>query len=145
MNCIGCDREGIETLVGVWCDPCGGVVGRSAERDALGNVLRDGLLLLRHVATVDGGGGRYPVVFDSSTGDYSASWPRVSSVVRPTVRIDPDLQFRVNGIHTVHGTLDAVLAIVQPAAKGDSSDWPELSVAPTATVEERKLLGVGPS
>jgi hypothetical protein len=93
---------------------------------------------------VDGKGGRLPIVWDESSADYKFRHP---SKVNPRFlqehgsSIDEEFNFRTP-VLTFHGSLDLVLTMSQPVAKGDSDEWPELSAAPTATKMERQLLGV---
>lgn len=116
--------------MGNWCDSCGGVAGRK------------GLILLRHVATLDGKGGRFPIVYDISTSDYAATFPKAPDAPVMQMLSDMDIGFHAPTVHTVHGTLDGVIAVMQPISRGDAENWPELSVAPTATDEEKSLLGI---
>ena len=51
-------------------------------------------------------------------------------------------KFRPPKYLTAHGSLDAILALAQPYARGDGDDPPELSMAPTATQEEASLLNL---
>lgn len=128
MICPGCGAEGKETVLGIWCDTCGGVVIRKGPNGPE--------LLFRHVATLDGKGGRFPIVYDVSTGDYSMAYQRE---VKEFVKIRDEWVQRVKTF-TNHGTLDAVIALGQPHAKGDGEEMPELSVAPSATPEEKGLV-----
>lgn len=122
--CPNCDGPVNFTLFGAWCDTCGGVATRK------------GLLFFRHVATVDGAGGRYPIVFDVSTGDYAHMHPGTQPDTGPKV----EGEFRRPHVRVSHGSLDAVIALAYPDAKGDGEEAPELSAAPTATPEERAII-----
>ena len=104
---------------------------------------RRNLLIFRHVATVDGQGARLPIVWDESTSDYKFRYPHKPNPSQKMrkIGIDPDFARRAPRFLTVHGTLDAVLAIALPHAKGEGNEV-ELSAAPTSTPEERALLGV---
>ena len=132
MTCPGCTAEVPNYFLGPWCDACGGIASRL------------GVLLLRHVATVDGPGGRFPIVFDASCQDYSCSANMPPPGYDPTKR-DED-GFRPAPITTFHGTLDAVISLMQPIARGpktldgEAPPLPELSAAPSATPQEKALL-----
>jgi hypothetical protein len=116
----------------------------------------DTLLLMRHVATVDGAGGRLPIVWDVSQQHYKFRHPRETNPrfkrmraeaeerakkgLPPRRQLDP--LFAVSPVLTISGTLDAVLAMAQPIAQGESKELPNLSHAPTATdVEKAAILG----
>ena len=129
MACVGCNGLAVEMIYGQWCDTCGGLA------------IRPGVLLLRHVATVEGAGGRYPIVYDLSTSDYSACWPRPKDA-EDRGSLDPD-GFRSPPVYTVHGTLDAVIAVMQPQAKGEAEEWPSLEAARSSTDEEKVILNAG--
>lgn len=133
--CLGCERQVPVTAVGVWCDACGGVA------------IRPGDLLLRHVATVDGVGGRFAIVFDKSTSDYSVTVPVPTPRAKAGKR---DLDgFLPPPFTTFHGPLDLVIAMAQPYARGpkgpngEAPELPELFAAPTTTPEEKAILEVG--
>ncbi len=129
LTCRGCGAT-VPDWYGVpWCDRCGGVAKRP------------GVLLLRHVATADGAGGRFPIVFDRSTSDYAAHYPKPPGTKPTKMRGEPE-GFRAPPIYTVHGTLDACIAVIQPYAKGDGAELPSLFAAPTATEEEKALLSL---
>jgi hypothetical protein len=148
MNCSGCGVEAKETWWGPWCDRCGGVMIGDPPK-----------LFFRHVATVDGPGGRFSVVYDISTADYAVTYPRLGSTTvqcrhcGQETPVDPEgerrraasaaeLGFHLPPVSTTHGSLDAVLAAIQPFARGKGDDIPELSRAPSATAEECALLGI---
>ena len=101
------------------------------------------LLLFRHVATLDGAGGRLPVVWDESTSDYKFRHPTKKNprFFKKHRGIDDDFRKRTP-VLTFHGSLDTILSLAQPIAKGPSKEWPEISAAPTATEDERRTLGV---
>ncbi len=131
MICQGCGREARDWFGDAWCDHCGGVMARP------------GFLLFRHVATVDGPGGRLPIVWDESTSDYKfryAHEAKPSEAYRRAMEdFNPDFhRRRPANFRTQHGSFDSVLALAGSIAKG-SSDGIELSFAPTSTEEERKL------
>ncbi len=142
MKCVGCNDEVPETVWGNWCDKCGGVVIPGTPRARL---------FFRHVATVDGAGGRFPVVYDLSAEAYGVSWPKTQVMVTcvhcgsQTPGEDPrngltrldDLRVPSN---SRRGTLDAMIALIQPIARGDSEDLPGISAAPSSTPEERKTV-----
>lgn len=110
-------------------------------------------LFFRHVATLEGIGGRYPIVYDLSSENYGVSWLRVIQKVR-CVHCGQDTpveerrglaaldDIKVRNYYSQRGSLDAMLALIQPIAQGISGEVPELSVAPTATQEEKDLLGI---
>ena len=132
MNCVGCNREEAHDWYGdAFCDSCGGVMARPE------------LLIFRHVATVDGLGGRLPIVWDESTSDYKFRYPHKPNPSKKLRKhgIDQEFISRIPRFLTVHGSLDGVLDIALPIAKGEGEEV-ELSAAPTSTLEERALLGV---
>ena len=145
-QCLGCEKVATASWFGdAWCDPCGGVMGTK------------NLLLFRHVATVDGAGGRIPVVWDESGKCYKFRHPSkvnpryerymAESVERKKSGLPPrppiEAEFAVQPILTINNeSLDAVLAIAQPIARGNKEEWPELSAAPTATKSERLLMRI---
>jgi hypothetical protein len=142
MRCLGCGQETIFSEWGDWCDPCGGVV-------VAGSPPR---LFFRHVATVKGDCGIFAVVYDISAEQYGVAWPRKVVTtkcihcgqntpidVRTGLAVLDDLQHR--GFHSKRGTLDAMLAFVQPMARGGSSEIPILAPAPSVTDEERRIIG----
>ena len=144
--CKGCGNAGGADWFGdPWCDPCGGIAGRP------------GMLLMRHVATVDGKGCRLPIVWDVSQSYYKFRHPkkvnpRYEALHKEAVDehgnlrisledIDLNDEFPVTPVLTISNkSLDAVIALSQPIAKGDSDEWPGLSAAPTATKSERMLM-----
>lgn len=109
---------------GSWCDPCGGVY------------IRPGVQLIRHVATVEGAGGRFPIVFDLSTSDYAYVFKDPHT--EAPVKRDMD-GFHRSHLRIAHGTLDAAIALSYPDAKGNGTEV-FLSAAPSSTHEERKLV-----
>jgi hypothetical protein len=104
------------------------------------------------VATVEGAGGRYPVVYDISTESYGVAWPKKVILVKcvhcglqtPIENPKKDLthleDMGVPKHYSHRGSLDAMLALIQPIARGDSNDIPELIAAPSATELEKKLI-----
>lgn len=146
MRCRGCGGPVVQDQWGEWCDTCGGVV---SSRNADGEVR----LLYRHVATVDGAGGRFAIVYDTSTASYGVMWPKEDALVKcihcgqktpgdirsGLMQLD---EIRPSRYCSERGSLDAMLALIQPVARRGSDDLPSLSVAPTATPTERdEVLG----
>ena len=132
MVCMGCGRLSNDWYGDAWCDQCGGVMARP------------GLLIFRHVANVDGAGGRLPIVWDESTSDYKFRYPytpKPSEKLRKSGIDGLDFMLRTPRFLSAHGSLDGVLALALPWAKGEGNEV-ELSAAPTSTQEERALLGV---
>lgn len=132
MFCVGCERVVHDWFGDPFCDFCGGVMSRP------------GFLLCRHVATVEGVGGRLPIVWDESISNYKFRYPYTPKPSEKMKRagIDGfDFSFRTSGFLSAHGPLDAVLALALPWARGDGQEV-ELSLAPTSTPEEKALLGV---
>lgn len=142
MRCIGCSTETTFSEWGDWCDVCGGVM-------VPGTPPR---LFFRHVATAKGPGGIFAVVYDVSAEAYGVAWPRKVMMTRcihcgqqtpvdarSGLTVLDDLQHR--GYHSKRGSLDAMLALVQPLARGDSQEIPELAPAPSITDEERRTIG----
>ncbi len=133
MTCPGCEAEVPNSYLGPWCDSCGGLM------------VRPGVLLLRHVATVDGPGGRYPIVFDLSCQDYSCTIPVPPPNYNPG-ELDED-GFHPPPLTTYRApSLDAIIALMQPIASGPKGPdglpppMPELSAAPSATPRERAVI-----
>jgi hypothetical protein len=125
---------------GNWCDSCGGVV--------LGNPPK---LFFRHVAVVDGAGGRFPIVYDLSTETYGIAWPRKVVQVKcihcaqlTPVEARKDLtnldDIKPSGFYSKRGSLNEMIAAGQPLAQGDSSELPSLDPAPSATAEEVAII-----
>lgn len=112
--------------MGLWCDRCGGVMLPGPEGPRL---------FFRHVATADGAGGRFPIVWDISMSDYMV----LTKERNPRGGRDID-GLRPPHLIACHGSLDAVIAFIQPHAKGASDEWPSLTAAPTATDDEKALL-----
>jgi hypothetical protein len=105
---------------------------------------RPGFLIFRHVATVEGKGGRLPIVWDESNQYYKFRYPFVGNPNAPVNRgIDGDFvrRFSRTQFRSAMGAFDAVLTMAATHAKGDG-DSVELSFAPTSTEEERKLGAV---
>lgn len=113
---------------GPWCDACGGIAAGP------------GRLLFRHVATVEGPGGRFPIVWDVSTSDYAymLKTPHPPDPKRDKQR-DMD-GFKRPRVQVAHGTLDAVIAISYPDVKGEADEGVYLYPAPTSTEEERAIM-----
>ncbi len=145
-TCLGCGELSTADWFGdAWCDPCGGVMGLK------------NFLIFRHVATLHGAGARLPVVWDESGQYYKFRHPtRVNPrfeqkmlevIKRKKLGLEPrksvEAEFDAGPILTIsHKSLDAVLTIAQPIAKGGSEEWPELSAAPSATESERSIMRV---
>jgi len=126
MACVSCKGDTVDNPWGPWCDACGGVS------------FKPGQLFFRHVATVDGPGGRFPIVYDVSTSDYAY----ILKDPNPDVdKIDGD-GFHRPSAQVVHGSLDAVIAISYPDVRGGGPDQPSLFPSPASTPEERQLMGV---
>lgn len=147
MNCQSCGKQTVENEWGNWCDPCGGVVMNFGE-----GTKRSTRLIFRHVATVHGAGGRFPVVFDLTANEYGVAWPKKMHNVR-CVHCGKDTPVdnrsglavleEMRGGHiyaSSRGSLDAMLALAQPLAMGESQEVPELSAAPSATAVEYVTL-----
>ena len=126
MDCITCMDPVVETVWGPWCDKCGGVRAPT------------GLLIFRHVATAYGDGGRHPIVFDASTESYAVVMPHLRNP--HAGEMDSFGEFRKSPLVMAHGTIDAMIALVQPLARGDGHHLPSLAPAPSATKEERVVV-----
>lgn len=121
--CQNCRGEVVYNDWGPWCDRCGGVY------------FKPGVVFFRHVATVEGQGGRFPIVYDLSTSDYAFMHKEPAAVDGKT-----DLDgFHKPGVNVSHGSLDAVIGISWPDARGEGAEA-ELSAAPSATDEEKALI-----
>jgi hypothetical protein len=127
---------------GEWCDPCGGVMLGSPP-----------ILFFRHVATLRGKGGTFPIVFDKSTDNYAIAWPRLIANVRcihcgrdTPAEVRKGLtnldDMRPSGFYSTRGSLNEMIAIGQPLAKGQFDELPEKFVAPSATVEEVEIVNL---
>lgn len=142
MNCLGCNRETIDCAWGNLCEACGGVVVGDPPR-----------LFFRHVATVFGNNIAYLIVFDLSANAYGVAWPRKQAMVTCVHcgmktpgddsrsglgRLD---EMRTQQYFSKRGTLNEVLATIQPIASEEGSALPTLAPAPSATEDERKQLG----
>ena len=137
MTCVACAAEARDWFGDAWCDPCGGVMIPTAEAEPH--------LIFRHVATVDGAEHRLPIVWDASAGHYLFRWPNKVNprfLDRNPERVD-DIDFGPTPILSTFGILDVVLTQALNAARGDASDVPELSMAPSSTPEERSLALLG--
>lgn len=120
MLCRNCESEARETSYGPWCDACGGVY------------LRKGEPYVRHVATAKGHGGEFPILYDHTLGGYTFSYQRL---VRTWVQLKNDW-VQANRTFTNSGSLDLMIAMAQPHAKGDGKELPELMAGHGATKEE---------
>ena len=98
---------------------------------------------MRHVCTVDGAGCRLPIVWDESASHYKFRHPRKVNEGWKSRTIDWDLEMPGSRVLTVYGSLDYVIALSRPVAKGDSEEWPQLIPAPTATPQEMAKLRIG--
>ena len=137
MTCKGCGGETTDWFGDAWCDPCGGVMIERAEKGPR--------LIFRHVATADGAGGRLPMVWDESAQYYLFRWPNKVNpryAERNTGRVD-DVDFGPTPVLSTFGIFDVVLTQALNAARGpEGGEVPELSMAPSSTLEERALVGV---
>jgi hypothetical protein len=124
MSCVTCNRETHDNAWGPWCDVCGGVS------------FKPGQVFFRHVATVYGPGGRFPIVWDTSTSDYAYMHKDPNP---PSLKRDID-GFRRPPVRVSHGSLDAMIALSYPDVAGDGES-PTLVSAPSATPHERSLIG----
>jgi len=132
MACVTCHSDTHESRWGPWCDACHGVS------------IAPGQLFFRHVATVEGPGGRFPIVFDLSTRDYAYMFKDpVPAPPRERRGVDDMDGFRRPPMRIAHGTLDAMIALSYGDVKGDGDGTNlELSASPASTPEERILIGV---
>lgn len=124
--CVTCKGETKETTFGPWCDVCGGVSFKPDQ------------LFFRHVATVDGPGGRFPIVYDMSTSDYAYMHKEPNP---PSNKRDID-GFHPPRARVSHGSLDAMIAISYPDVRAPIGQQSEvhLSASPKATPEEMVLI-----
>ena len=133
--CKKCGGETRDYFGQPWCDKvCHGVVTDT------------GVLLLRHVATVDGSGGRLPIVHDASLNEYLFRWPGKknprfsgdSGSIETSMDVIPSTP-----ILSTFGPLDVVMTSAFNAvrAKG-TGEQPLISIAPSCTKEEKALIGV---
>lgn len=157
MDCLNCRRETVSTAWGNWCDPCGGVFVESVPNFVNGIIVSRNppRLFFRHVATAHGPGGLYPIVYDLSAEAYGVAWPKSSETVKcvhcgQDTPLDPprtglavldEIRSRPQGYASKRGSLDAMIAVIQPIASKGTNEWPKLTPAPTATPEERALMG----
>ena len=144
MDCQGCKREAVENLWGAWCDACGGVVVEGAPK-------QPPKLIFRHVMTVEGAGGRYPIVYDNSAEQYGLAWEKAIDQVKcvhchqmtpvepPTGRLE---DIRSSRVFSKRGNLNEMIAASQPLAQGNSAEFPEKFAAPTATEEELAIINL---
>jgi hypothetical protein len=93
-------------------------------------------VFFRHVATVDGPGGRFPIMYDESTSDYAYMHKTPNP---PTNKTDMD-GFKRPRMRVSHGSLDAVIAVAYPDVRGEDGGQPELSAAPSATESEKAIV-----
>src|SRR6266496_1181193 len=124
MECRNCGGQARETSYGPFCDRCGGVW------------LRPGEPYVRHVATAKGEGGEFPILYDHSLSEYAFSFQRL---VRTWVQVQNDWVQTLRTF-TKHGTLDEMIALVQPHARGTGAGIPELLTGSGATPEEILIL-----
>jgi hypothetical protein len=124
--CEKCGKPTHDTCYGNWCDACGGVATKSS-------------LTFRHVATVDGPGGRLAIVWDTCMLRYKFIYP---NKVNPNAEARTDFgEFHAPKLLTAHGPLESLLMIAHREVSPDGSA-PELSAAPSSTPEERALMGI---
>lgn len=124
--CEKCGKKTVPTVYGAWCDSCGGVATKSG-------------LTFRHVATVDGPGGRLAIVWDNCMLRYKFVYP---NKVNPRAGDPMEFgDFKAPSILTAHGPLESLLMIAHKEASPDGS-IPTLSAAPSSTPEERALIGI---
>jgi hypothetical protein len=87
------------------------------------------------VATVDGKGGRFPIVYDLSTSDYAF----MHKDPNPNAgEVDFD-GFHRPPVQVSHGSLNAVISVSYPDARGGEGEV-EISAAPSATPEEKAIV-----
>lgn len=127
MKCRSCGGDAISSSYGPWCDPCGGVY------------FDKGKPYVRHVATAKGAGGEFKILFDHSLGSYVFS---VQREVKVWVKVRNEFKQGVRTF-THNGTLDAMIAMAQPEARGDAHDLPQLLTGTGATPEEVATLDQG--
>lgn len=124
MDCLGCKTTVPEHSYGAWCDSCGGVIRP------------DGSHYVRHVATAKGAGGEFKILWDDSTADYS-----FTRLVKIKKFVEEQGQWvQMYEPRTHRGRLDDVIALVQPYARGDSADLPELIHTKHATESEIEAI-----
>ncbi len=123
--CANCGNTSRDSILGAWCDTCGGYFPKKGQP------------LFRHVATADGPGGRLPICFDYSTADYCVAWERE---IKQFVKYKKDW-VQSKKTYISHGSLDAVLAKASEEASGPDVA-PELTVAPSATREEQEIVNL---
>ncbi len=124
MNCRGCSEEAVESAYGPWCEKCGGVMYRSGEPH------------VRHIATAHGEGGEFKILYDHSLASYTASIVRL---IRTWVEIKGEF-IQAERTFTHQGTLDTMIALVQPWARGQSGEIPTITVGPGSTEDERQVV-----
>jgi len=121
MRCRGCDAIAQESSYGPWCDACGGVMFRAGEP------------YVRHVATASGAGGDFKILYDHSFRQYSVA---VTRNIKTWVELKKDFVQAVRTfIYT--GTLDYVIALIQPEARGDAKEYPALLIGAGANDDEK--------
>jgi len=124
LRCRGCDAIAIETSYGPWCDVCGGVM------------LRTGEPYVRHVATASGPGGEFKILFDHTLRTYTVSVPMKT---RTWIEIKQEFVQATKTFMFI-GTLDFVIALIQPYARGESVDFPSLVVGSGINAEETAIV-----
>jgi hypothetical protein len=99
---------------------------------------RPGTLFFRHVATVEGPGGRFPIVYDLSTSDYAYMHKDLNP---ESDKKDID-GFRRPRARVSHGALNAVIAVSFPDVRPREGEEGGvfLSAAPSATPEEKAIV-----
>lgn len=154
MNCLGCTRETVYNAWGEWCDSCGGVVIGDPPNTAGAKPPR---LFFRHVATVRGKGGHFPIVFDLSSDCYGVAWQRKVTLVkcihcglltpsddaRHGLAVLDEVHTRTQSFCSKRGSLDAMISLIQPIARDGGEEFPSIHAAPSSTEDERSLLMPG--
>ena len=134
MACVSCGGITHDWFGDEWCDACGGVMIKHGDRPAQ--------QLHRHVATLEGAEGRFPIVWNASAANYLFRWPNKVNPRFLEGGRGVDEEFLTTPILSTFGFLDVVMSQAITAARGDSDEAPTLSVSPSATTVERALLGV---
>jgi hypothetical protein len=125
-TCNSCQTEAVWSTFGPWCDVCGGVVGPTGKH------------YIRHVATASGNGGSFKILRDESSATYAFVYKRNT---KTWIEEKGEWRNQVATYMTHAPSLDAIIALVQPEARGDKSNpLPELIPAKSATEAELKTL-----
>jgi hypothetical protein len=131
MTCKGCDLPTRDWFGDPWCDTCHGVIVESG-----GGIKK----LFRHVANVRGPELGIPVVWDESAQHYLVRFPNKTNPAAGGGLVDEE--FRRTPILSSFGSLDVVLTQALNEVRVEGGPIPEVSGAPSSTLEERALLGV---